>query len=76
MPDAKTALSTAEQALASAEQSLTAKASAAAAGIAAAVSAWVATSLAGGPIARSTDCWNHLQAALPALVTALQKEIS
>ena len=76
MSEAQTALTAAEQALASAEQSLTAKSSTAAAAIAATVSAWVSASLAGGPIARSTECWNHLQAALPALVTALQKEIS
>ena len=75
MSDAQDALTAAEQALASAEQSLAAKSSTAASRVAAAVSAWVAGSLAGGPIARATDCWNQLQAALPALVTALQKEI-
>ena len=29
--------------------------------------AWVAAHIAGGPIARNTDCWNALQAALPHL---------
>ncbi len=76
MSDALTALAAAEQALASAEQSLSAKSSTTAASIAAVVADWVATSLAGGPIARATDGWNQLQAALPALVTALEKEIS
>jgi hypothetical protein len=72
--DAQTALAAAEQALAGAEQSMAAKAASATARIDAAVTAWVAGSLA-GPIARATDCWNHLQAALPALKTAIQKEM-
>jgi hypothetical protein len=76
MSDAQDALTAAEQALAGAEQSLSAKSSIAAAAIAATVSGWVSATLAGGPIARATDCWNQLQAALPALVTALEKEIS
>jgi Tfp pilus assembly protein PilX len=76
MSDAQTALAAAEQALASAENSLAAKSATSAAAIAAVVSDWVRTSLAGGPIARATDGWNQLQAALPALVTALEKEIS
>jgi hypothetical protein len=54
---------------------MAAKAASATARIDAAVTAWVAGSLAGGPIARATDCWNHLQAALPALKTAIQKEM-
>lgn len=28
---------------------------------------WVQDHIAGGPIARNTDCWNALQAALPEL---------
>jgi hypothetical protein len=77
MPDTdpQTALAAAEQALAGAEQSMAAKAASATARIDAAVTAWVAGSLAGGPIARATDCWNHLQSALPALKTAIQKEM-
>jgi len=76
MSDAQTALAAAEQALASAEQSLAAKSAATSSNVAAVVAAWVQSSLVGGPIARSTDGWNQLQAALPALVTALEKEIS
>jgi hypothetical protein len=74
-PDAQTSLAAAEQALASAEQSIAAKSSTVAARLDAAIAAWVASSLAGGPIARATDAWNQLQSALPALKSALQKEI-
>ncbi|MHB8286130.1 MAG: hypothetical protein ACYDD1_15830 [Caulobacteraceae bacterium] len=73
--DAQTSLAVAEQALASGEQAMAAKSSTAAARIAAAVAAWVQTSLAGGPIARNVDGWNQLQAALPALVTAIKEII-
>jgi hypothetical protein len=37
------------------------------------VSAWLYGHIAGGPIARNTDCWNALQAALPALRAELLK---
>ena len=73
--DAQTSLVAAEQALAGAEQAMAARSATVAARLDAAIAAWVASSLAGGPIARTTDCWNQLQSALPALTSALQKEI-
>lgn len=35
--------------------------------------AWLHGHIAGGPIARNTDCWNALWAALPALKAELLK---
>ena len=37
--------------------------------------AWLQDAISGGPIARATECWNHLQTALPALKSAILKEI-
>lgn len=34
---------------------------------------WISGHIAGGPIARNTDCWNALHAALPALRASLLK---
>jgi hypothetical protein len=42
--------------------------------IAAAIARWRDAHIAGGPIARATDCWNQLQAALAHLAASLTKE--
>ncbi len=41
----------------------------------AAIHAWRDTRIAGGPIARATECWNHLEAALADLGQSILKEI-
>ena len=41
----------------------------------AAVCAWRDAHIAGGPIARATECWNHLEAALGRLVASILKEV-
>ena len=41
----------------------------------AAIQAWRAAHIAGGPIARVTACWNHLEATLGHLAQAILKEI-
>jgi hypothetical protein len=46
-----------------------------AARIAATIRAWRDQMIAGGPIARDTACWNHLDAALDSLAAILLKEI-
>jgi len=38
------------------------------------VLAWRNAHIAGGPIGRAVDCWNHLDGALKHLVAALAKE--
>lgn len=43
--------------------------------IAAAIRAWRDDLIAGGPIARATECWNHLEAALAHLAKSILKEI-
>jgi hypothetical protein len=40
-----------------------------------AVRAWRDEHIAGGPIARTTACWNQLEAALDALTASISKEI-
>ena len=77
MPDTdpQTALAAAEAALTAAEQAAAAKTATAAARIDAAIADWVRSNLAGGAIARATEAWNQLQAALPALTAAILKEI-
>lgn len=43
--------------------------------IAGRIRAWAYEHLSGGPIARNTECWNHLHDAIPALANLLaQKE--
>ena len=39
----------------------------------AAVTAWLDQQLRNSPVSRSTEAWNHLTAALPALVAALKE---
>jgi hypothetical protein len=41
----------------------------------AAIQAWRASHITGGPIARATDCWNHLETSLGGLVQSILKEI-
>ena len=41
----------------------------------AAIRAWRDIHIAAGPIARATDCWNHLDAALTGLVQSILKEV-
>ncbi len=41
----------------------------------AAIRVWRDTLIAGGPIARVTDCWNHLEQSLQALTAAIIKEL-
>lgn len=41
----------------------------------AAIRAWRDQHIAGGPIARTTACWNQLEAALQALAASICKEI-
>jgi len=41
----------------------------------AAIRGWRDARIAGGPIARATDCWNHLEAALADLAQSIVKEI-
>jgi hypothetical protein len=36
------------------------------------VATWMNDTLANGPIARSTECWNALSEAIPALIHALE----
>jgi hypothetical protein len=43
--------------------------------ILAVINRWRDERLGGGPIARSTDAWNQLQAELPGLAAAIVKEI-
>lgn len=37
------------------------------------VQAWLYANIAGSPIARDVNCWNHLVGAIPALVEALKE---
>ena len=39
------------------------------------ICAWRDAHIAGGPIARITECWNHLDAALGGLVQSILKEV-
>ena len=41
----------------------------------AAIRDWRDSLIAGGPIARTTDCWNHLQDALQPLAASILKEL-
>jgi hypothetical protein len=41
----------------------------------AAIHAWRDELIANGPIARATECWNHLEAALGHLAASILKEI-
>jgi hypothetical protein len=41
----------------------------------AAIRTWRDAHIAGGPIARATECWNHLEASLQSLTAAILKEI-
>jgi hypothetical protein len=41
---------------------------------AAIVRAWFARHLLNSPLSRATEAFNHVQAALPALITALEKK--
>ena len=43
--------------------------------IAAAIRTWRDELIANGPIARATECWNHLEAALGKLAASILKEI-
>lgn len=40
----------------------------------AALREWRDAHIAGGPIARSTECWNHLEASLRRLAASILKE--
>ncbi len=40
----------------------------------AAIKRWRDTQIAGGPIARATECWNHLEATLEHLATSILRE--
>ena len=41
----------------------------------AAIRHWRDVHIAGGPIARATECWNHLEASLAHLAGAIMKEL-
>ena len=41
----------------------------------AAILAWRDRHIAGGPIGRAVDCWNHLDEALKHLAAAIAKEL-
>jgi hypothetical protein len=41
----------------------------------AAISHWRDAHVTGGPIARVTECWNHLQGALEHLTSSILKEL-
>ena len=41
----------------------------------AAIRGWRDARIAGGPIARATECWNHLESALADLAQSILKEI-
>ena len=43
--------------------------------IEAAIRAWRDQVIAGGPIARATECWNHLEQSLQHLTAAIIKEL-
>ena len=43
--------------------------------IEAAIRAWRDEVIAGGPIARATECWNHLEQSLQHLTAAIIKEL-
>jgi len=43
--------------------------------IEAAIRAWRDALIAGGPIARVTECWNHLEQTIQPLVAAIMKEL-
>jgi len=43
--------------------------------IEAAIRAWRDELIAGGPIARVTECWNHLEQCLQHLTAAIMKEL-
>ena len=40
-----------------------------------AIRAWRDAVIAGGPIARATECWNHLEQSLQHLTAAIMKEL-
>jgi len=40
-----------------------------------AIRAWRDDLIAGGPIARVTECWNHLEQSLQPLIAAIMKEL-
>jgi len=40
-----------------------------------AIRAWRDEVIAGGPIARVTECWNHLEQSLQPLTAAIMKEL-
>ena len=69
-------LAAAEAALQQAETAAHTRTATAAARVSAAVDRWLASHIAGGPVARTVECWNHLAAALPALKAELTKEIA
>ena len=43
--------------------------------ITAAIRTWRDEVIAGGPIARATECWNHLEQSLQHLASAIMKEL-
>jgi len=43
--------------------------------IEAAIRAWRDDLIAGGPIARAVECWNHLEQSLQPLIAAILKEL-
>ena len=43
--------------------------------IEAAIRAWRDELIAGGPIARAVECWNHLEQSLQPLIAAIMKEL-
>ncbi len=43
--------------------------------IEAAIHAWRDDLIAGGPIARAVECWNHLEQSLQPLIAAILKEL-
>ena len=43
--------------------------------IEAAIRTWRDDIIAGGPIARITECWNHLEQSLQHLASAIMKEL-
>jgi hypothetical protein len=69
-------LAAAEAALQQAEAATQARSADLASRLTQAVDGWVAAQIAGGPIARDVAGWNQLTVALPALKTALMKEIA